>query len=96
MAKLTVGSAHRTVTAGGDVLTEHDVEALAAEAEAGYDLDQATPQRVGRPSLEAGVSPRVSFRTSRTLYETARKRAAREGRSVSALAREAMERYVSG
>jgi len=78
------------------VLSEHDVEALAVEAAAGYDLRRAQRQRVGRPSLEAGVSPRVTFRTSRSLYEAARQRAAREGRTVSALAREAMERFVAG
>ena len=83
------------VTTGGDVLTERAIEALAAEAEAGYDLARAKPRGTGRPSLEAGVSPRVSFRTSATLYRVARERAAREGRTVSALAREAMERYVS-
>jgi len=82
-------------TKGGDVLADQDIDGLAAEAEAGYELAQARPQRVGRPSLEAGVSPRVSFRTSRTLYDAARERAAKEGRSVSELAREAVERYVA-
>jgi CRISPR-associated endonuclease/helicase Cas3 len=84
------------VTKGGDVLTDQLVEALAAEAQTGYDLAQARRRRVGRPSLGSGVSPRVSFRTTRTLYEAARERAAREGRSLSELAREAMERFVTG
>jgi predicted HicB family RNase H-like nuclease len=83
------------VTKAGDVVTDRDVQALADEAEAGYDLSQAKRRRLGRPSLELGISPRVSFRTSRTLYEAARERAAQEGRSVSELAREAMERYVT-
>jgi predicted HicB family RNase H-like nuclease len=91
VAKLTN---HRTVSKGGDVLTERVVEALSAEAEAGYDLSQASRQRVGRPSLETGVSPRVSFRTSRSLYEAAREQAASQGRSISELAREALERAV--
>ena len=96
MAKVTARHTSRTVSRGGDVLTGQQVEALAAEAEAGYDLEQAQRQRVGRPSLESGISPKVSFRTSRALYEAARERAGREGRSVSALAREAMERFVTG
>jgi hypothetical protein len=85
----------RMATKSGDVLTAAEIEALAVEAEAGYDLSQARRRRLGRPSLESGVSPRVSFRTSRTLYDAAQRRARREGRTVSELAREAMERYVA-
>jgi predicted HicB family RNase H-like nuclease len=81
-------------TTGGDVLTESTIEALAAEAEAGYDLSQARVEHVGRPSLGRGVSPRVSFRASSQLFKQLRARAAREGRSVSDLAREALEQYV--
>lgn len=95
MAKVTARKAQVFVTKAGDVLTEEDIEALADEAEAGYDPSELRPQRVGRPSLGSGVSPRVSFRASRKLYEAARERAAEEGRSVSELAREAMERYVA-
>jgi hypothetical protein len=75
-------------------LTAEQVDALATEAEAGYDLSQATRQYVGRPSLDTGVSPRVSFRMAQGLYQAARARAEREGRSVSEIAREAMERYI--
>lgn len=85
----------RVQTSGGDPLTEEQILALAAEAEAGYELQQALPQGVGRPSLDDGISTRVSFRASRALYEAARRRAAREGRSLSDLAREAMERYIA-
>ena len=83
------------ITKGGDVLTEADIDALADEAEAGYDPAEWRPVHVGRPSLDSGVSPRVSFRASRKLYEAARERAAQEGRSVSELARDAVERYVA-
>ncbi|MBM2812603.1 MAG: 1 protein [Chloroflexi bacterium] len=93
MAKVTSRRGAKMVTEGGDVLAAEDVQALAVEAEAGYDLSHARRQ-LGRPSLGSGVSPRVSFRTSVTLYQAARERAASEGRSVSELAREAMERYV--
>src|SRR5436305_5724574 len=81
-------------TAGGDELSSAELEALAEEAEAGYDLSTAKPERVGRPSLEEGVSPRVSFRVGQGLYDAARTRAEQEGRTVSELARIAMERYV--
>ncbi|MHB8574813.1 MAG: CopG family transcriptional regulator [Dehalococcoidia bacterium] len=84
-------------TAAGQVLTEADIEALAAEAEAGYDLSKGTVVYVGRggrPSLGAGVSPRIGFRTSRALYAAAVARAAQEGRTVSELARAAIAQYV--
>jgi hypothetical protein len=80
----------------GTLITPEIVAALAVEAERGYDLSQAARRESGRPSLAEGEgsSPRVSFRTTRALYEAARKRAAAEGRSVSALARDAIARYV--
>ena len=83
-------------TKSGELITDEDVDALAAEAEAGYDLSQARWERVGRPSLDEGISPRLSFRASRKLYEAIRTRAAQEGRTISDLAREAVERYVLG
>jgi hypothetical protein len=85
----------RLTTGEGDRLSAADLEDLAREAEAGYDLAPARRRRLGRPSLDSGRSPRLSFRASRGLYEAARARAAREGRSVSALVREATERYVA-
>jgi predicted HicB family RNase H-like nuclease len=81
----------RGVTLTGEVL-----EGLSQEAEAGYDLTTARWERVGRPSLETGVSPRLSFRASRKLYDATRARAEREGKSISEVVREAVERYVSG
>ena len=70
-------------------------EALAEEAERGYDLSKAKRRRVGRPSLGArGTSPRVSFRATPELYRAAKRRAREEGRSVSELARDAVARYV--
>jgi hypothetical protein len=70
-------------------------DALASEAEHGYDLSRATRRRVGRPSLGGrGASPRVTFRTTPELYRAAQRRAKAEGRTVSDLAREAVARYV--
>ncbi len=81
-------------TAGGDVLTSPDVEALAREAEAGHDLGKARVKRVGHSRLGAGVSPRVTFRPGAQLYAQVRARAAQERRSMSDLAREAVEQYI--
>lgn len=82
-------------TKAGEEITPEVADALAAEAERGYDLSKAKRRRVGRPSLAGqGPSPRMSFRTSPDLYRAAQKRAKKEGRSVSDLAREAVARYV--
>ena len=45
-------------TAGGDELSEEDIEALADEAERGYDLTKATRVTFGRPSLGAAAEAR--------------------------------------
>lgn len=82
-------------TKAGTEVTPEIADALAEEAERGYDLSKAKPRRVGRPSLAgAGASPRLSFRTTPDLYRAAHRRAKEEGRSVSDLAREAVARYV--
>jgi hypothetical protein len=54
------------------------------------------PGRGGRPSLsgQAIHSPRVSFRLPEELRERAAVRARREGKTISALAREAFERFL--
>lgn len=81
-------------TKSGAKITQQDAERLADEAEAGYDLTKA--RRVGRPSLagQAGKSPRLNFRVRQDVYDRSVKRAQREGKSVSEIAREALERYV--
>ncbi|MGH3094515.1 MAG: hypothetical protein ACRDMV_00770 [Streptosporangiales bacterium] len=50
----------------------------------------------GRKSLTGGAvhSPRVQFRVSKNIQEEAIRRAEAEGKSVSALAREALEQYL--
>lgn len=82
-------------TASGEVLTDEDIEALADEAERGYDLDKATKVSVGRPSLGSkGVSPRIQIRVDPKLATALRSRARREKRSVSEIARTALREYV--
>jgi CRISPR-associated endonuclease/helicase Cas3 len=82
-------------TKSGTEITPEIADALATEAERGYDLSKAKQRRVGRPSLAGhGNSPRMSFRTTPNLYRAAQKRAKEEGRSISDLAREAVARYV--
>jgi CRISPR-associated endonuclease/helicase Cas3 len=82
------------VSKSGTPITEELAEQLATEAEAGYDLSGARP--VGRRSLSGGSgrSPRLNIRTTVDLYEKAMAKAKREGKTVSQLAREALEKYV--
>jgi hypothetical protein len=80
----------------GTVLTDEIADELAAEAERGYDLStgENARRRAGRPSLAQGVSPRVTFRLTTAVQQRALARAEREGKTLSQLAREALERYV--
>lgn len=84
------------VTRSGTVITEELAEQWAEEIERNPpDPSQLERRYVGRPSLSsAGRSPRVGFRASMDLYKAAWKRADKEGRSLSSLAREALERYL--
>lgn len=45
--------------ASGEELSEEDIEALADEAERGYDLSKATKVTIGRPSLASRAPPRA-------------------------------------
>lgn len=78
----------------GIPITDELAEQLADEAEAGYEL--AAAKRVGRKSLAGahGTSPRVNFRMTAELQARAQARAEREGKTVSEIAREALEQYV--
>jgi hypothetical protein len=86
----------RLTSKAGTKLDRQTVESLSLEAEIGYDLTTSTRERIGpgRPSLERGPSPRISYRVGETLYERAKRRAEAEGRTVSEVARAALERYV--
>ncbi|MGH3712012.1 MAG: ribbon-helix-helix domain-containing protein [Micromonosporaceae bacterium] len=77
----------------GSRLTEQRAEQLAQETLAVVRRRNLVP---GRKSLSGGSvhSPRVQFRVPEAIRERAERRAAAEGKSLSALAREALERYL--
>jgi predicted HicB family RNase H-like nuclease len=79
----------------GEAVTSKLIDELADEAEKGYDLSKAKRRRVGRPSLASGTSPRISFRITDKTFRRARRRAAAEGKTVSELARTALETFVA-
>jgi hypothetical protein len=82
-------------TRSGTKLTRKVVDALADEAERGYDLSKAKRERVGRPALgTAGTSPRVQVRVDPMLAKALQARARREQRSVSEIARTALREYI--
>jgi predicted HicB family RNase H-like nuclease len=72
----------------GTRLTEHVAQEMAEDA-----LRQV---RAGRPSLagHGGRSPQITFRTPPSLHDAAEQQARREGKTVSQLAREALEHYL--
>jgi hypothetical protein len=82
-------------TRSGTKLTRKVIDALADEAERGYDLSKAKRERIGRPALGvAGVSPRVQVRVDPKLAKALQARARREKRSVSEIARTALREYL--
>lgn len=85
------------VTRSGKVITEKVAEEMAEDFEKNPpDLSTWKRRYVGRPSLGPnGQSPRVSFRVPPDLYKAAWARADKEGRSLSDLAREAFNRFMS-
>lgn len=84
------------ITSTGQELSEEDIEALADEAERGYDLSKAKRVTIGRPSHGAKtVSPRVDVRVDPDLAEALRARASKEHRSVSYIARTALREHLN-
>ena len=77
----------------GTRLTEQRAGQLARETLAEIRRRNLVP---GRKSLSGGSvhSPRVQFRVPEAIRERAEQRAAAEGKSLSALAREALEHYL--
>lgn len=85
-----------TITKSGRRLTEGDLDRLADEAEAGFDLSKWRPRR-GRPPLDAVSSehaPRLAVRLPASLHRRVTSRAASEGRSVSEVVRQLLEAYA--
>ena len=87
-----------TVTRSGRRLSEADLDRLADEAEAGFDLSRWQPRR-GRPPLEPGSeshAPRIAVRVPQSLHRKAIARARVEGRTLSAVVRDLLRKYAEG
>jgi predicted transcriptional regulator len=83
-------------TLSGRPITEADVEALAAEAEAGYDVDELIARRPkrGRPALGSAPASVESVRLDPELQRELAERARAEGTTPSHIIREALRRFL--
>jgi predicted HicB family RNase H-like nuclease len=83
-------------TKSGRPITDKDVEKLAAEAEAGYDLDTVIARRNkrGRPTIGSAPASVESVRLDPELRRQLLDRAEAEGTSTSELIRQALRRYL--
>ena len=84
-------------TKHGRIVTDADLDRMAADAEAGFDLSAWKPRRRGRPSLSPGRpahSPRLATRVPEELRSKVAARASAEGKSVSDVMRKLLEDYA--
>jgi len=81
-------------TASGKTITDKLVEKLAAEAEAGYDVDELLRRRGGRPPMGTAAAEVESVRLEPELRQALRHRANRDGRSNSDVIRAALRDYL--
>ncbi|MBI4729394.1 MAG: ribbon-helix-helix protein, CopG family [Acidobacteria bacterium] len=75
-------------------VTEEMVEALADEAERGYDVEEIQRRRGGRPAMGTAPAGVESVRLDPELKRDLLLRAAEEHISVSEVIRRALRRYV--
>ena len=79
----------------GTPITDTAVEALADEAEQGYDVDRLLQRRqTGRPAMGSTAASVESVRLDPELKRDLLLRAAQEQVSVSELIRQALRRYL--
>lgn len=83
-------------TQSGRQITDADVQALAAEAEAGYEVDRLIARRPkrGRPSLGPSAASVESVRLDPELRLELSQRAWAEGTTTSEIIREALRRFL--
>ncbi len=83
-------------TKSGKLITDAEIERYAAQAEAGYDVDELIARRGkrGRPTLGSGPASVESVRLDPELREELASRADAEGVSTSELIRKALREYL--
>ncbi len=83
-------------TASGRPITDAEIEALAAEAEAGYDVDELLSRRPkrGRPALGSSPASVESVRLEPELRRELLERARADGTTTSEVIRQALRRFL--
>lgn len=83
-------------TRSGKPLTDKEIEVLAAEAEAGYDVDALLARRGkrGRPTLGSAPASVESVRLDPELRDQLLARAKAEDTTTSEVIREALRRFL--
>lgn len=81
-------------TKTGRVLTDVDIEAMADEAERGYDVEMLKTRRRGRPMLGSAPAEVVPVRRDPDLKEAGEARAEAEHTTMSEIIREALRRFL--
>ena len=83
-------------TKSGRAITDAEITDLAAEAQAGYDVDQLIARRSkrGRPAIGSSPATVESVRLDPELRAQLLKRAQSEGSTPSELIRQALRRFL--
>lgn len=86
-------TAHKSKT--GRILTDNDLDAIAAEVEtADYDAQELKARRRGRPAMGVGPADVVPVRIDPELKAAIDARARADQTTISELIREAIRRYL--
>lgn len=83
---------YRTKT--GKKLTDADIEAMADEAERGYDVEALKARRRGRPMLGSAPAEVVPVRLDPVLKEAVEARAEADHTTASEIIRQALRRFL--
>ncbi len=89
MAEKTYGR-----TASGAPITDDLVDKLAAEAEAGYDVQQTLRRRGGRPPIGSAAASVESVRLDPELRDALARRAESDHETASSVIRKALREYL--
>jgi len=81
-------------TKTGRTLTDDDIQAMADEAERGYDVAALKTRRRGRPMLGAAPADVVPVRLDPDLKQAVEARAEAEHTTTSEIIREALRRFL--
>lgn len=81
-------------TASGKPITDDLIDKLAANAEAGYDVEEILRRRPGRPTIGSAPAQVESVRLDPELREALDQRAKRDHEATSSVIRKALRQYL--